>query len=135
MGRCDDGSDESISSPALAQAAVLKVIGRMTAIAPVHIQVSLKDSGKPATFTFSRTWLVPRLVLQLSAGHMALLNVTFLVADDDTACKDLLVGLPVLRHLGIDVRCLRKIGARLMGRIVSASNLIPAIVLRAALGD
>lgn len=106
MGRCDDGSDESIVSPTLAQAAVVKGIGRMTAIAPIKIQVALKETGNPATFSFSRTWQVPRLVLKLSAGKMALLNVTFLVADDDTACEDLLLGLPVLRHLGIDSRTL-----------------------------
>lgn len=105
-GRCDDGSDESIVSPSLAQAAAIKGIGRMSSIPPVKIQVALKDSDSAATFTFSRTWLVPRVVLKLSSGHMALLNVTFLVADDETACEDLLLGLPVLRHLGIDSRTL-----------------------------
>lgn len=33
---------------------------------------------------------------------MALLNVMFLVVDDDTACEDLLIGLAVLRHPLID---------------------------------
>lgn len=54
MKRCDDGSDESIASPSSAQAAVLKDIGRMKAIASVRIQAALKDSGAPATFTFFR---------------------------------------------------------------------------------
>lgn len=106
VGRCDDGSDETIASPSMAQAAVLKGIGRMTSIAPVRIQVALRDSGEPAAFTFSRVWTVPRLVLKLSAGHMALLNVSLMVADDETACEDILLGLPLLRHLGIDTRTL-----------------------------
>lgn len=37
---------------------------------------------------------------------MALLTVTFLVANDDTACEDLHIALPVLRHLRIDSRTL-----------------------------
>lgn len=37
---------------------------------------------------------------------MTLLNVSFLVADNEIACEDLLVGLPVLRHLGTDFRTL-----------------------------
>lgn len=105
-GRCDDGSDESISSPQLAQKAVVKGIGKMAAISPVTIQVALKESDTPASFTFSRLWTVPRLVLELSAGQMALINVEFLVADDEIACEDVLVGLPILRHLGIDSRTL-----------------------------
>lgn len=106
VARCDDGSDESIASTKMAQDAVLKGIGRMSSITPVRIQVALRDSSEAASFTFSRVWTVPRLVLKLSAGQMALLNVSFLVADDETACEDLLVGLPVLRHLGVDTRTL-----------------------------
>lgn len=105
-GRCDDGSDDSIVSPRLAQAAVVKGIGRMSAIPPVHLRVALQESEKTAKFSFSRKWTVPRLVLELSSGRMALLNITFLVADDELDCEDLLVGLPVLQHLGIDTRTL-----------------------------
>lgn len=56
------------------------------------------------SFTFSRTLNVPLLVLQLSAGQMALLNVIFLVSDDETAFENLLSVLPVLRNLVIDSR-------------------------------
>lgn len=76
----------------------------MKAIPAVRIPVALKDSGESGTFKFSRTGMVPGLVLKLSSGRMALRNVSFLVADDETACEELLVGLPVLRHLGIDSR-------------------------------
>lgn len=42
-----------------------------------------------------------RTVLRLAAGPLALVNVTFFVADIGLAAEDLLIGLPVLRHLGI----------------------------------
>lgn len=44
--------------------------------------------------------------MELSAGQMALLNVKFLVADEETAFQYLFVGLPVLRHPVIDSRTL-----------------------------
>lgn len=110
MGRCDDGSDECFDSPTLPQAAAVKGIGRMVAIYPIKIHVSLKEKeiGNRATFSFSRTCNVPRLVLKLPARKIALLNVKFLVAEDDTAFEDLLLGLPVLHHLRIDTRTLLK---------------------------
>lgn len=39
---------------------------------------------------------------------MELLNVTFLVVEDDTACEDIIVNLPVLENQGIDSRLLLK---------------------------
>lgn len=106
MDCCDDGSDESIASPSLVQVAFLKGNGRVKAITPVHIQVALKNSGEPSPFRFSRTGAVSRLILQLFAKRMVLLNVPFLIADDETAFKDLLIGFPVLRHLGANSRTL-----------------------------
>lgn len=106
MGIYDVGSDESIASSPLEQAAGAQCIVRITAITPINIQISLRDSGTPASFTFSRTWHVPCLVLQLSERQRAFLNVTFCVADDETTGEDLLVGLLVLCHLGIDSRTL-----------------------------
>ena len=35
-------------------------------------------------------------------------NVTFLVAEDDLACEELIIGLPVLRHLQVDTHTLLK---------------------------
>lgn len=105
-GRCDDGCDESIVSPTLAQTAVCKGIGKFKAIAPVHIQVAIKSDSEPSTFTFSRIWQVPRLILELASGRLALRNISFLVADSELAAEDLLIGLPVLKHLGIDSKTL-----------------------------
>lgn len=105
-GRCDDGSDETIASPSIAEKAVLKGIGRFEAITPVSIQVALTSSTEPETFTFSRKWLAPRIILELSTGRLALRNVSFLVADAHLSCEDILLGYPVLQHLGIDSRTL-----------------------------
>ena len=44
--------------------------------------------------------------MQLFTGTLALVNVTFLVADDELAAEDLLIGLPILQHLGIDSKSL-----------------------------
>ena len=54
----------------------------------------------------SRTWTCPRLILHLAAGKLALFNVKFLVADGGPATGDLIIGLPVLRHLKVDTRTL-----------------------------
>jgi transposase InsO family protein len=105
-GRCDDGSDDSIVSRKLAEAAVLRGVGKFTPITAVRLSVALKSGDEAEQFSFSRTWTVPRLVLHLAAGQLALLNVTFLVADDELSCEDLLIGLPVLQHLRVDTRTL-----------------------------
>lgn len=104
QGRCDDGSDESLISPRIAEAATLQGIGKLRSIKPIVVQVALKEKDKAQTFSFSRQWTVPRLTLQLSAGPLALLNVQLLVADDDLADEDILIGRPVLAHLGVDSR-------------------------------
>ena len=105
-GRTDDGSDESVVSSTFAESAVLQGIGTMTNIDKVSLQVALKDSSKAQSFSFSRTWTPPRIIFQLFTGTLALVNVTFLVADDELASEDLLIGLPILRHLGIDSKTL-----------------------------
>lgn len=86
-GRCDNGSVKSIVSPALAQETDFKGIERMVAITSSKIQVALKETGELATFSFSRVWHVPHLVPELYSGKMALLNVTFLVANVDNVWK------------------------------------------------
>lgn len=93
-GRCDDGSDDRIVSPKFAEAATLKGIGKITAIEMVYLAVALKkDSSDSAEkFSFSRTWTVPCTILHLALGNLALRNISFLVADDDPSCEDLLIG-------------------------------------------
>lgn len=99
-GRTDDGSGERIASPDIAQRTVPKGIGQFEKINPVSIKVSLTD--KRENYTFYRVWNVPRLVMKLSSGRMALNNISFLSSDASLASEDILIDLPVLRHLGID---------------------------------
>lgn len=47
-------------------------------------------------------WRVPRIILQLSAGPFTPSNVSFKLADDELTSDVLLLGVPVLYHLGID---------------------------------
>jgi len=101
-GRCDDGSDESIVSPKLVERAMSNGLGKIKQIAPTWMQVSLRSGKQAERFSFSRTWTAPRTVLHLSSGPLALVNITYLVADDDLACEDLLIGRPVLKTLQID---------------------------------
>ena len=105
-GRCDDGPDDTIVSPKIAEQAAIECIGKMSRIKPVVLQVALTDGGKPQTFTMSRTWICPRLILHLAAGKLALLNVKFLVADGELATEDLIIGKPVLQHLKVDTSTL-----------------------------
>ena len=103
-GRTDDGADFTLISPRIAEKAVISGIGRMKKIRPMKLQVALKDKQEAQAFTFSRSWTAPRTVLQLPTGPLALLNITYLVADDDLAEGDLLIGLPVLKVLGLDTK-------------------------------
>lgn len=77
-GRCDDGSYDRITSERLAENLIVKLIGRMTAMKPVIVQMSLKQVSKAASFTFSRFLVVPRTIIHLAPGQLALVNVSFL---------------------------------------------------------
>ena len=93
-GRCDDSAVDTIVSPKIAEQAAIEGIGKTSRIRPVVLQVALSDGGKPQTFTISRTWTCPRVILHLAAGKLALLNVKFLVGGGDLATGDLIIGLP-----------------------------------------
>lgn len=68
----------------------------------------MKDSTKAEKLKYSRIWTAPRTVLKLAAGLLALLIVEFLIAEAELTVEDLLIGLPVLRHLGVDTKTLLK---------------------------
>lgn len=106
IGRTDDGSDQSTISSKLAESAVCRGIGKMTPIDTISLQAALKDRKDVEKYSFSRSITVPRTVLHLAAGPLALVNVSFLVADGELAVQDLLFGLPVLQHLGVDSKTL-----------------------------
>ena len=107
IGRCDDGSDENLATPPVAERAALKGIGEIQAIDTVRLQVALSQKDEePRMYAFSRAWSVPTTVLNLSSGRLALKNLRFLIPDDAVASEDMLIGRPVLRHLRVDTKTL-----------------------------
>ena len=106
-GRCDDGCDDSMVSSELVQKGALMGIGRVRKIPTMEIIMPIKEEGsKPIKFTCDRTWTIPRTVLTLSSGQLALCNISFLVVNGNISKEQLLIGLPVLQHLRIDTRTL-----------------------------
>ena len=105
-GKCDGGSNNSLVSPHPAEKAAISEIGKIKGIRPVEIQVALRKGDRAQSFRFSRIWTVPGTVLQLASGQLALANLSFLVADDQMTCEELIIGLPVLGHLQVDTRTL-----------------------------
>lgn len=103
-GRADEGSDETIISARIAESATFNGIGKMAKITPVTLQVALKQEAEAERFSFSRTWTAPRTVLQVSAGPLAMVNVTYLVAYADLAVEGFLIGSPVLQNLGVNTK-------------------------------
>jgi len=102
VGRLDDGADDSLVCPTVAEAAALKGIGRLRSIKPVKLQVPLSKEATAMQFSFSRRWEIPELVMEMNSGKMALRNVSVLVADDHIVSEPLIIGNPVLRHLKVD---------------------------------
>lgn len=106
--RCDDGSDDSIGSPKLAEAGAIKGTRKISAIPKVTLAVALKKEteDKAEHFSFLRTRTLPRTVLHLASGNLGLFNISSLVADDDLACEALMIGRQVLQHLRVDTNIL-----------------------------
>lgn len=128
----DDGIDETIVSPSLSKNAALREIGEATAIRWVRRTVALKPGAQPKPFSFTLSWTFPRTVLRLDTGSIALVNVTYFIADNDLACEDLLIGIFVLQHLQVDsCTLLENSIAFWMLRIASGFNR-PAIVMDAS---
>lgn len=106
-GRCDDGSDENIASPQVAERVAIMGIGKIESIKTVILEVALtKKDTTPHCYEFSRSWSVPATVLDLNSGRLVLKNVRYLVPDYATPTEDLLIGRPVLRHLRVDTKTL-----------------------------
>lgn len=87
---------------------VFKDFGRFEAFEPVTIQVARTAAVKAESFQLSRLSRLPRLVMELPSGHLALTNVFFLVSDAVLASEDMLISIPVLQDLGIALRTLLK---------------------------
>lgn len=78
----------------------------MVSIGPVIIQAAIGQDSKAQTFTFSPEWSVLGLILNLPADQIAVLNISFFVADAEFLCEDLLASSLVLRYMRIDSRSL-----------------------------
>lgn len=105
-GGCDEGSDESLISPRVAEAAVIAGIGKIGRINTVERTVTLKAGEEKYKFSFSRAWKCPRTVLHISDGQLHLLNIECLAPDEALTCEDMIIGLPVLHHLKVDSKTL-----------------------------
>lgn len=101
-GRADYGINETIASSKYATNCVLSAIGNFSKIQPVKIQVAVRDNSHAKRFKLSKTWTVRQcIVLCLTTGPPALVNITFLFHDDVFAAEDVLLILPLLKHLVI----------------------------------
>lgn len=78
------------------------------------------SSDEAERFSFFRIWTVPRTILQLTLGNVALMNLWFLAADDELECGDLLIRRPVLEHLRIESHTLDNNRLALYGADCSA---------------
>ena len=106
-GRCDDGADDSIVSRSLAEKSVLKGIGSIQPIPPIEMKMPIKDdNGESISFTTNRIWKVPRTILRVASGKPALQNISYLIVDGELDPEDVLIGRPVLQHLGVDTATL-----------------------------
>ena len=106
LARCDDGSDDSLVCPTLAEPAALSGIGRIRAIEPVKLKVALHRRDEKVEFSFSRQWIVPNTILQLRTGSMGIQNMSFLISDDRLTGEPLIIGRPALQHMRVDTKTL-----------------------------
>lgn len=68
--------------------------------------MALFSSDEPEKINFSGMWIIPLLVLEMSAGILSVNNLSFLVADACLYCENVLVVHTVLGNLGMYYRTL-----------------------------
>lgn len=93
----------------------------MAKMAPVSLQVVLTDGEDALSFLFSRTWTPARTVLNLNAGPLYLVIVSYLVVDADLSVEDLLVVLPVLLNMGVGTKSFSEKRRHLLGGVYCSS--------------
>lgn len=91
VGRLDDGVDDSLVCPLVAESAALKGIGPLRKIKPAKLQVCLSKEKVGQNFSFYRRWEIPELIMEMNSGKMAL-----------HVSEPLVIGNHVLRHLKVD---------------------------------
>lgn len=107
-GRYEEESDDSIVSTKLSESAAIKCISQMSPIQKVSLSAAFKNgtTDSAGSLSFSRTCTVRRTILHLASGNLALMDISFLVANDDLACEGLLIGRIVLQQLWVDTNSL-----------------------------
>lgn len=101
-----DSSDARRESSLLTVLTERRVIGEIKAIDSVDLQVALKSGQNDQAFKISKELIVLRNILHLYSGHVKLRSIRFLVADEELAAEELLIGLTVLSHLKMDTSML-----------------------------
>lgn len=105
-GRTDGETDGYIWPSIFAEEAVLNEIGKNKNTEMIFKKAAMRDGEKVPSFSFIRILIPPRTILRLSVGLLALENVSLFVKDVDLSDGDLLIGNPVLKHLGVDTTTL-----------------------------
>lgn len=100
--RYDDGRDESIVSPKLVKNAVLRKVVPMTAIKAVRLRVVIKASEDAQSLTLCRSRTFSRTVVNPESRQLALINVVFLVTDDELVRELLIIRLSVSHYLHVE---------------------------------
>lgn len=80
---------------------VVHVVVIITTIPPVSIIVALKHGEDAHKLSFSRKFVAPSMLPQLSMGPLALEITCFLVSNDYLSCELLVIGIPALGILTI----------------------------------
>lgn len=101
---CDDDSDDIIASCMVSKGAALRIIGKLTSIEPVYIQVALSSGESAESFKFFLSCNFPLNILHFGAWTANLSE--YYVSEGDIYCAYIMIGLPVLRHLDVDTKIL-----------------------------
>lgn len=73
---------------------------------PICMQVALRKGDSAESFKFSSSCTAAQNFLQLPSGQLELINVTFLVTNDELSCEEFLIGHPVLENINVDTNTL-----------------------------
>lgn len=128
IGHTDDGSDESIATPIFAEKDVLHGIAKRIEIHKIESRVASKEGEFVPEFSFFYARITSLIVFQLTAGPLAMVTVTFLVADGDFAAEQVLDRFPVLQQFDVDSRTLLEKKRDLLNGINCTSVRISILV-------
>ncbi len=103
--RCDDGSDDSIASCAIAEKILIQGIGRINKVDPLQCKLRKRRIPKPKNSLFI-VFGCSRNSCKIDIRETGFMNISFLVVDDELEAESILIGHPVLQHISIDTKTL-----------------------------